>query len=111
MKNGAEFEQRWATAIGVVLRDIRKAADLVQEEVAFKSGIGRASLQQIEHGRTAIRLITLVKLCGELQVEPDSVIAQARTLVSSPARFKKAVENLEKDSVRGRPPGTKSRTI
>jgi transcriptional regulator with XRE-family HTH domain len=100
---GAELEGRWASAVGVVLRDLRKAADVVQEELAFRSGIGRASLQQIEHGRTSIRLITLVRICGELKVEPDEVMGQARALVESPHRLGKALTRLGHDAVLGRP--------
>lgn len=101
--NGAELEKNWSSAIGAVLRDLRKAENMTQEELAHNSGLSRASLQQIERGRTSIRLITLVRICAELEVQAAWAMALAGKLVESPQKLKEALERTERDAVPGRP--------
>lgn len=101
--NGVELQNRWCIAVGLVLRDTRISAGLKQEELAHRSQLSRASLQQVEHGRTAIRLLTLVKICAELNIEPDVVVAQAGALVKSSDEFALALARINREAVPGRP--------
>lgn len=52
-----EQEAQWAVAVGLVLRKTRKQAGLAQEEVAYKAGTGRLTMQRIEYGSTSPNLV------------------------------------------------------
>jgi transcriptional regulator with XRE-family HTH domain len=50
------------------LAELRKAAGISQEELAFRAGIHRTQVSFIESGKRTPRLDTLVKLAGALDV-------------------------------------------
>jgi ribosome-binding protein aMBF1 (putative translation factor) len=58
-----EFEMRAkAFAIGEIIREQRKNANLTQEELAKKIGAKKSYISRIENGHTDIQLSTLYKL-------------------------------------------------
>jgi transcriptional regulator with XRE-family HTH domain len=56
------------------LRALRQAADLSQEELAFRADIHRTQVSFIEGGHRLPRLDTLVKLSGALFVTPNDLL-------------------------------------
>lgn len=56
------------------LRTLRQAADLSQEELAFRAEIHRTQISLIEGGHRLPRLDTLVKLAGALHVTPNDLL-------------------------------------
>ena len=58
-----EFEIRAkAFAIGAILRDARKNAQMTQEELANKTGTRKSFISRIENGHSDIQLSTLYRL-------------------------------------------------
>ncbi|MGF1587209.1 MAG: helix-turn-helix domain-containing protein [Bacteroidales bacterium] len=58
-----EFEIRAkAFAIGAILRDARKNAQMTQEELANKTGTRKSFISRIENGHSDIKLSTLYRL-------------------------------------------------
>lgn len=58
-----EFEAKAkAFAIGEIIRDERKQANMTQEELAEKIGAKKSYISRIENGHTDIQLSTLFKL-------------------------------------------------
>ena len=47
----------------------RKAADLSQRECAELAGVGKTVVFDIEHGKTSIRLSTLLPICRVLNIK------------------------------------------
>ncbi|MGE5451409.1 MAG: helix-turn-helix domain-containing protein [Acidobacteriota bacterium] len=93
MKNDlTEQEAQWAVAVGLVLRRTRKQAKLVQEEVAYKAGMGRLTMQRIEHGATSPNLVTLLRLCRALDIQPSTLLIETERLIQHPQAFEAALE-------------------
>ena len=58
-----EFEiKAKAFAIGEILRDARKEANMTQEELAKKTGTRKSFISRIENGHSDIQLSTLYRL-------------------------------------------------
>jgi transcriptional regulator with XRE-family HTH domain len=51
------------------LRQLREAAGLSQEDLAFKSKLGRSYYWRLEQGTINVTLETIVRLCNALNVE------------------------------------------
>lgn len=61
-------------AFGQVIRDIRKAKKLSQENLAFASGLDRAFISLLECGRKQPSLVTIFQLAKALQIPPSQII-------------------------------------
>lgn len=62
-ENRTDFEiKAKAFAIGEILRDARKEADMTQEELAQKTGTRKSFISRIENGHSDIQLSTLYRL-------------------------------------------------
>ena len=62
-KKRTEFEiKSKAFAIGEILRDARKEAQMTQEELAKKTGTRKSFISRIENGHSDIQLSTLYRL-------------------------------------------------
>jgi len=51
-----------AFAIGEIIREARKAADMTQEELAKRTGTRKSFISRIENGHSDIQLSTLYRL-------------------------------------------------
>ena len=93
MKNDlTELEAKWAVAVGLVLHRTRKQAKLVQEDLAYKAGMGRLTMQRIEHGSTSPNLVTLLRLCRALDIQPSTLLIETERLIHHPKAFQAALE-------------------
>jgi HTH-type transcriptional regulator / antitoxin HipB len=62
-KKRTEFEiKAKAFAIGEIIRDARKEAQMTQEELAKKTGTKKSFISRIENGHSDIQLSTLYRL-------------------------------------------------
>ena len=62
-KKRTEFEIKAKSfAIGEILRDARKSAQMTQEELAQKTGTRKSFISRIENGHSDIQLSTLYRL-------------------------------------------------
>jgi DNA-binding XRE family transcriptional regulator len=62
-KSRTDFEiKAKAFAIGEILRDARKEAQMTQEELAKKTGTRKSFISRIENGHSDIQLSTLYRL-------------------------------------------------
>lgn len=61
-------------AFGTNLRRLRKAANLSQEEVAYRAGLHRTEIGLLERGERLPMVRTLLKLAGALDVEPGELL-------------------------------------
>lgn len=68
------------TAIGVAIRLARKTADLTQEDLADKAGVGRTALARIESGaQPNPELATLKALAGALGTTVKALVGEEDT--------------------------------
>jgi transcriptional regulator with XRE-family HTH domain len=56
------------------LKQLRKAADLSQEELGVRAGLHRTEISQLERGLRVARVDTLVKLAGGLNVSAGALL-------------------------------------
>lgn len=61
-------------AIGVRIRDFRKALNLTQAKLAEKSGVEPSNISHIERGATKVSLPTLIKIANVLNVSLDELV-------------------------------------
>lgn len=59
-----------AERFGENLRRQRRLADMSQDEVAFRAGVHRTEISQLERGLRHARVDTVAKLAAALQVDP-----------------------------------------
>jgi transcriptional regulator with XRE-family HTH domain len=62
--------------LGPVLREARLAADLTQEQLAFRAGVDRTYISQLENGHKSPTLDLLFRLCAALGVRASELIAR-----------------------------------
>jgi transcriptional regulator with XRE-family HTH domain len=56
-----------ATELGTTLKQIRLQQNLSQEQVAQKAGLSRSAISEMENGKTATSLITIIQILRALQ--------------------------------------------
>ncbi len=61
-------------AIGNRLLAIRKKAGLTQAELAERAGLADRTYADIERGVANMRIDTLQRICGALQITPDEIL-------------------------------------
>lgn len=62
--------------VGNNIRSLRKQSALSQEELAFRAGIDRAYLSQVENGKKNISIMVLAQLATELKVPPARLLQE-----------------------------------
>ena len=62
--------ETYLRVIGQYVRSTRKAQGVSQESLADMAGIDRSHMGFIERGKKDIRISTLVKVAGALNVDP-----------------------------------------
>jgi transcriptional regulator with XRE-family HTH domain len=70
------------TAFGLVLRNLRHAAGLSQEELGLESGVQRNFISLIETGQNQPTIGTLFRLATALGVKPSRIVAEVEKLVA-----------------------------
>ena len=68
------FSQSPEAVFGRILKGLRTAQSLSQDELAFRSGYSRRFLDYVEQGQKSPSLRTLFNLCSALDVSPGDVI-------------------------------------
>lgn len=68
-------------SLGRAIREIRKTSRITQEDLALQTGISRATIRAIEHGKETAHVGLVLQLCRDLGMKivvdaPDSVGAQ-----------------------------------
>ena len=78
-----------STRFAANLTQLRKAADLSQEELSFRASVHRTQISLIEGGHRMPRLDTLIKLAGALGVTLQDLLAGIawEPSIVSPGRF------------------------
>ncbi len=67
--------QRVLTGFGRHVRELRKKRGLSQEEIAFRSGLDRSYVGQVERGEKNIALINICRLAYALNLAPLELLA------------------------------------
>ncbi len=62
--------------IGKELRKARETAGLTQEEVAFRAGISREYLGQIERGQKAPTVHVFLRVCKAMKVSASQLLGR-----------------------------------
>ena len=65
-----------ATQFGAILRDLRAAKGLSQEELAFRAGMSVPYLSDLERGRSTPSLAMVVDLARALEVHPSEMLVR-----------------------------------
>ncbi len=71
----------------VGLRSARERAALTQEELAKRSGVGRATIAGLEAGSRRARPGTLQKLAGAIGVDPEQLVEASTSAAGFTAVF------------------------
>jgi Predicted transcriptional regulator with C-terminal CBS domains len=74
---------------GRILREMRTAKDLTQEELAFRAGMSVPYLSDIERGKSAPSLSMLADLALALETHPSELL-KGLSLESGPAGRKRS---------------------
>lgn len=61
-------DQAIVSQLGAILRQFRLQQNLTQEELAMHSGLSRSAIYELENGKTATSLITVVKVLRSLHM-------------------------------------------
>ncbi|TAL18577.1 XRE family transcriptional regulator [bacterium] len=69
-------------AFGKTLRELRKARNLSQEEVAFESGLDRSFISLLECGHQQPSLVTIIQLAKTFRVSAAQLIADVEKNLS-----------------------------
>jgi transcriptional regulator with XRE-family HTH domain len=72
-----------AVAFGRVLRLLRRAMGLTQEQLSFDAGVERNFISLIERGINQPTIRVLFKLADALKVTPSTMIAMVEKEISS----------------------------
>lgn len=70
-------------AFGVILRELRKKANLTQEQLAFEAGIERNYVSLIELGKNQPTITTIFKLAKALNIEPSRLLKLVEKILQS----------------------------
>jgi transcriptional regulator with XRE-family HTH domain len=62
-----------AAQLGDNLARQRKLADMSQDEVAFRAGVHRTEISQLERGLRVARADTIAKLAAALEIDPGEL--------------------------------------
>jgi transcriptional regulator with XRE-family HTH domain len=72
----------FATTFGIVLRRLRKAADMSQEALALEAELQRNYVSLMELGRYQPTLATIFKLAEALKMPPSLLVAQVEVALN-----------------------------
>jgi transcriptional regulator with XRE-family HTH domain len=90
--------------IGRALAVLRQERSLSQHELASRCGIGRSQISKYEAGKETMKLDTLGKLLGALNVEPEQFFQVVRSIEESlrprQARRDRIEERVLRDAFR-----------
>lgn len=81
-------------AIGNKLLAIRKKCGMTQNEVAEAAGLSDRTYADIERGSVNMRIETVLKICGALQITPDAVLTEENP--SFTVRLDELLEQLDR---------------
>jgi transcriptional regulator with XRE-family HTH domain len=73
-----------AIAFGKVIRELRLAAGLTQEQLGLESDLRRTFVSLLELGQQQPSLMTIFKIAEPLCVTPSEIIKRVEALVSTP---------------------------
>lgn len=60
--------------LGELLKNARNAAKMTQEDLAFKAGVDRAYISQLEHDKKSPTVQMLFRLCHAMEASPGQII-------------------------------------
>lgn len=86
--------------IGNKLLDIRKKAGLTQSEVAEAANLSDRTYADIERGTVNMRIETILKICGALNITPDTVLTEENPKLT--LKQNELLEQLNKCTVQQR---------
>jgi transcriptional regulator with XRE-family HTH domain len=75
-------DRRIEHAFGQVLRDLRLARGLSQEQLGYASDTGRTFISELERGTKGITLRTLFRIADALNQAPSGVIALVEEILA-----------------------------
>jgi len=75
--------------LGDILRKAREEAGLSQEQVAFRAGVDRTYVSQLENDKKSPTVQMLFRLCGALNASPATVIARLERRLAHQKRLPK----------------------
>lgn len=73
-------------SLGLALREARKAKNISQEQLAFKTGYSRSYIGYLERGEKSPTLRALFELCHPLSVAPSEIVSKVEQLLIRSAR-------------------------
>ncbi len=85
---------------GVRLRRARKAGELSQDELAVRTGIGRATIATMETGKQAVALHQLYSLCEALNVRLNQLLPPMESAELIRALGEQKLEKSDVDIIR-----------
>jgi transcriptional regulator with XRE-family HTH domain len=77
--------------LGQILREAREKAGLSQEQLAFRAGVDRTYISQLENDKKSPTVQTLFRICRAMKESPGKVITRlekqlARQTQAAPKR-------------------------
>ena len=75
-RNYTAAEQRFQRQLGEQIRKLRKEAGLVQDDFADRASLDRSAMSPMELGRSDMRLSTLLRVAGTLNIRVDELLTK-----------------------------------
>ena len=69
-------------ALGIVLRQLRAAQNLSQDELAYRSGYHRNYIGHVERGEKSPSIRTLFNLADALSVKPSQILESTQMILA-----------------------------
>jgi len=69
-------------ALGKAVRTLRKAIDISQEELGFRSGLHRNYVSGVERGERNVTYLSLLKICEGLGTDLHSLLNEIDSIGS-----------------------------
>lgn len=76
----AEQDKQLPKAFGTVLRELRTAVGISQEQLGFECGLDRTFISLLERGLRQPTLSTLFLLADKLQVTPSAMVERVEAI-------------------------------
>lgn len=87
------------SSMGEAIRSRRKELAKSQEDLAYDTNMGRGHVNELEHGRRAMSLRTLLKVADGLNILPSVLFKQAERSIGIHAEPEKQIKAVEEQTL------------
>ena len=80
--SGLSADMSIESALGSVIRRIRKEMQLSQNDLALNSNLDRSYISQVESGKKNLTIVSLFNFANGLNVSPQRILREVEALIA-----------------------------